>query len=87
MIGPGSPVPADKGCRHDYNPVWSPDGRWIAFLRGQPPATTGLRSRELRLMPPLGGPERKLADSGPRISRAGLSVTPPTWRGRPTAAL
>jgi Tol biopolymer transport system component len=62
MIGSGSPLRLTTDPLSDYNPVWSPDGRWIAFFRGQPPAPTGLRSRELRLIPPLGGPERKLAD-------------------------
>ena len=62
LIGSGSPLRLTTDPLNDYNPVWSPDGRWIAFFRGQPPAPTGLRSRELRLIPPLGGPERKLAD-------------------------
>ncbi|MEK6325094.1 MAG: protein kinase [Acidobacteriota bacterium] len=62
MIGSGSPLPLTTDPRSDYNPVWSPDGRWIAFFRSQPTAPTGLRSRELWLIPPLGGPERKLAD-------------------------
>ena len=62
LIGSGSPLRLTTDPLSDYNPVWSPDGRWIAFFRGEPPAPTGLRSRELRLIPPLGGSERKLAD-------------------------
>jgi Tol biopolymer transport system component len=62
MIGQGSPLRLTNDPLDDYNPAWSPDGRWIAFLRGQRPAPSGLRNRELRLIPPLGGPERKLAD-------------------------
>ena len=62
QIGQGAPLRLTSDALDDYNPVWSPDGRWIAFLRGQPPSPAGLRSRELRLIPPLGGPERKLAD-------------------------
>ena len=49
--------PAPEG-----GPAWSPDDRYIAFLR----------SGSLILIPPLGGPERKIADKvGP-----GLSWTP-----------
>jgi serine/threonine protein kinase len=62
LIGQDSPLQRTTDPRDDYNPVWSPDGRWIAFLRSQPPAPTGLRSRELWLIPPLSGPERKLAE-------------------------
>jgi Tol biopolymer transport system component len=62
MIGQGTQLRLTSDPLSDYNPVWSPDGRWIAFLRSQPPAPSGLRSRELRLIPPLGGPDRKLAD-------------------------
>jgi Tol biopolymer transport system component/tRNA A-37 threonylcarbamoyl transferase component Bud32 len=61
-IGSGSPLRLTTDPLNDYNPVWSPDGRWIAFLRSQPRAPSGLRSRELRLIPSLGGPERNLAD-------------------------
>ena len=62
LIGSGSPLRLTTDPRHDFNPVWSPDGRWIAFLAGPPPAPTGRRPRELRVIAPLGGPERKLAD-------------------------
>ncbi|PYV33129.1 MAG: hypothetical protein DMG09_22900 [Acidobacteria bacterium] len=63
MIGSGSPLRLTTDPRADYNPVWSPDGRCIAFLRSE---SSGLffhsgRS-ELRLIPPLGGPDRKLAE-------------------------
>ncbi len=64
QIGAGSPLRLTTDPRSDYNPVWSPDGRWIAFLRGEPSASllTPAGKSELRLIPPLGGPERKLAE-------------------------
>lgn len=58
QIGSSSPLRLTTDPRIDYNPVWSPDGRWIAFLRRRWEAGTS----ELRLIPPLGGPERKLAE-------------------------
>jgi len=67
----GSPLRLTTNPANDYNPVWSPDGRWIAFLRGE----SG--SSELRLIPPLGGTERKLVDIHVRSEQ----VSPPflTW--------
>ena len=62
QIGAGSPLRLTTDPRSDYNPVWSPDGRWIAFLRGDPSTPLARSDREVRLIPPLGGPERKLAD-------------------------
>ena len=40
----------------DFSPAWSPDGRFIAFLRLGPQGTASVL-----LIPALGGPERKLA--------------------------
>ncbi len=64
QIGSGSPLRLTTDPRGDDNPVWSPDGRWIAFLRGESPSLSmGTASKnELWLIPPLGGPERKLAE-------------------------
>jgi Tol biopolymer transport system component/predicted Ser/Thr protein kinase len=68
QIGAGPPLRLTTDPRYDYNPVWSPDGRWIAFLRseslGSPRRGSILQTgrSELRLIPPLGGPERKLAE-------------------------
>ncbi len=58
QIGVGSPLRLTTDPANDYNPVWSPDGRWIAFLRRIPedPARS-----EVRLVPPAGGPERKVS--------------------------
>jgi Tol biopolymer transport system component/DNA-binding winged helix-turn-helix (wHTH) protein len=54
----GSRIQLTHGPRSHYNPVWSPDGQWIAFLRRQSEADKS----ELLLIPPLGGPERKLCE-------------------------
>jgi Tol biopolymer transport system component/DNA-binding winged helix-turn-helix (wHTH) protein len=59
QIGAGSPMRLTTDPANDYNPVWSPDGRWIAFLRRD--REDASRS-ELRLIAPLGGVERKLAE-------------------------
>ena len=61
QIGAGDPLRLTTDSRHDYNPVWSPDGRWVAFLRGEAPTPLATSARELRLVPPLGGPERVVA--------------------------
>jgi len=70
QIGAGNPLRLTTDPANDYNPVWSPDGRWIAFLRSLPEPG----HNELRLIPPLGGPEKKLAEI--RI-RGEIFVTPP----------
>src|SRR5207249_7683664 len=57
QIGSGRPLALTTDPGDDYNPVWSPDGKQIAFFRGPKSAPTGLRNRELRLIPPLGGPD------------------------------
>jgi eukaryotic-like serine/threonine-protein kinase len=70
QVGASTPLRLTTNPSNDYNPVWSPDDRWIAFLRSQ----TEAGKNELRLITPLGGPERKLAEI--RV-RDGLNVIPP----------
>ena len=62
-IGSGEPLRLTTDPRNDYSPSWSPDGRSIAFLRG--PAA-GIS--EIRLIAPLGGVDRKIADIEPRFA-------------------
>lgn len=57
----------------DALPAWSPDGRQIAFLRASSPT-----SRELLLISPLGGAERKLADLSQGVNPASW-WTAPAW--------
>ena len=74
LIGAGTPLRLTTDPRTDTNPVWSPDGRWIAFLRGE--TSTFLQGKsELRLIPPLGGPERKVTE----IRDAPLIPPPPGY--------
>ncbi len=59
LIGSDPPLRLTTDPREDSDPVWSPHGHWIAFRR----RLEGNSARaELLLVPPLGGPERKLAE-------------------------
>ena len=56
LIDGGASLRLTDGAALDSSPAWSPDGRHIAFLRYQRgPAG-------VYLVPPIGGPERKIAD-------------------------
>ena len=61
QIGAGSPLRLTSDPARDYSPVWSPDGRWLAFLRQR----ADPRVSELRLIAPLGGPERHVTEIRP----------------------
>jgi len=70
QIGAGVPLRLTTDPSDDHSPVWSPDGRAIAFLR----PTSDPRREELRLVPPLGGPERKVAEIRPRGSLRAMTL-------------
>ena len=60
VVGPGPPLRLTTDPDWDGSPAWSPDGRQIAFLRGLPQAG---KKVGLYLISPLGGTERKLAET------------------------
>ena len=72
-IGAGAPLRLTSDPGSDYSPKWSPDGRSIAFLRHDPRSGR----RELRLVPPLGGAERLLAEI--RLGQAVLRPMTVAW--------
>ena len=56
LVGAGTPLQLTSGASDDFNPVWSPDGRFVAFIR-QTSQGNGYYQ-----VASLGGPERKIAD-------------------------
>ena len=54
LIGAGTPLRLTNSTKSDFAPVWSPDGRYIAFARE---SDQGI---EVLSVPSLGGPERQL---------------------------
>jgi serine/threonine protein kinase len=66
--GPGPQVIARFSAGYHLNPRWSPDGRWIAFQRGD-----GLRF-DIFVISPRGGDARKITDDRNIIS--GLTWLP-----------
>jgi serine/threonine protein kinase len=57
----------------DFGPIWSPDGRQIAFVRSQPECIRLVNCKgTIHLVSPLGGSDRKLSDF-PVLSRLAWS--------------
>ena len=59
LIGAGTPLQLTHDSLSDGDPAWSPDGRYIAFIR-YPAGSSG--KDEVISIPALGGPERRLAE-------------------------
>jgi serine/threonine protein kinase len=65
MIGQGEALQLTTHPDSEHSPVWSPDGRFVAFSRQSENKTTGVY-----LIPALGGPERLLEEyrtQGPSV--------------------
>ena len=58
QIGPGDPQRLTSAPDSDTHPRWSPDGKWIAFLRHRGPGTATVIA-----IPATGGPERKVGEA------------------------
>jgi Tol biopolymer transport system component len=58
LVGQGDPIRLTSGTAAEYGPAWSPDGRFIAFLRD-----LGAEMMGIYVIPALGGVERKVAES------------------------
>jgi Tol biopolymer transport system component/DNA-binding winged helix-turn-helix (wHTH) protein len=67
QIGLGEPIKLTNSPQPEINPVFSPDGNYVAFVRIFP------NHNEIILIPALGGAERKIYD---KASYASLSFSP-----------
>ena len=73
LIGAGRPLRLTDDQAEEGHPVWSPDGRYIAFIRRVGRAAEA----EVIQVPALGGVERKLGDvTGWQFMNLGLSWSP-----------
>jgi len=73
LIGAGTPLRLTTDPAEDISPAWSPDGRYLAFLR-RSAIETGIF-----IVPALGGTERKLGKTEPSLSRQGWSQCRLSW--------
>jgi Tol biopolymer transport system component len=69
VIGSGGPLRLTTHSARDSSPAWSPDGRFIAFVR-----SLSTERVAVLLIPALGGTERKLAETGRPFRWGGSDV-------------
>jgi len=67
LIGAGTPLRLTVDPAEDVSPAWSPDGRYLAFIR------RSATENGIFIIPALGGPERKLGQTEPNLSKLSWS--------------
>ncbi len=67
LISVGTPLRLTTDPAEDISPAWSPDGRYLAFLR------RSASENGIFIVPALGGAERKVGKTEPELSRLAWS--------------
>jgi eukaryotic-like serine/threonine-protein kinase len=73
LVGAGAPLQLTYDAHFDQCPAWSPDGRYIAFVRNSDPFDSS--KSQVISVPALGGPERHLADADWPTQPGGRGLT------------
>jgi eukaryotic-like serine/threonine-protein kinase len=73
LIGAGAPLRLTTDPAEDISPAWSPDGRYLAFLR------RSATENGIFIVPALGGDERRLGTTEPSLSRQAWSQCRLSW--------
>jgi Tol biopolymer transport system component len=74
LIGPGDLLRLTTSSAGDFGPAWSPDGRYVAFLRAHGPSHAGIM-----IIPAVGGQERELAEITFELSEHLSHAVPPPF--------
>ena len=75
LIGAGTPLRLTTDPAFDFYPRWSPNGRWIAFIR----IADKTDSFSVLVIPALGGPERRLGTFHNNAIAASLPLESLCW--------